>query len=397
MSGDGTRHKIDIAFHCCSLSLQCQLAQPPSSVLVITHRVMLGTEQSARMHAKWFRHGITEADTAVVVTLNSLVKYIKPLDRDWNVIIIDECDLVRKTFAASTMNSVRWETIEYLRSLLRKATLVVICQAEISDGCVGFYAQPMGIDTASRDHLTALKIVKPESMHPIEYSQDCAVVVQQLYRHLAQNLAPLLPSRQYNDGLDGLCYDPDPAKRGKSMDEIFLQGKKLCDIKVPKNRHIVRTAGEIRSDDNDSTSRVRPLPETVNIDQNIDQQTTDSTLTELADLFVPTYTLVSATIIFTTRKKFGTLLTSALKAWCVKNGVDPGCVRFISADTKNQGWHAQFCQNPSENCKDALILICTGVMGAGTSLDRHFPRFFGFLFNGVMDHVSELQFTARLR
>lgn len=364
---------------------------------------MLGMEQAKRMKATYLRERGTEFQNAVVVCINSLVNLVMPLDLEWDLIIIDECDLVRKTFAASTMDSVRWQTIDYLRKLLLQAKTVVICQAEISASCGEFYADPMGIDTNSRDRLTALKIVKPESSHPIEFSQDMALVTQIMIHRYVTNLVPLKPNRSPHDEGDGLWYEEEYEEVDGPFTVACLYTEPTLDkIIIPKLKPL--TSSESRSDDRSLPREVGGGGSTVATGTlTWDESSADSgdSLQEPDAEPIPsvvfTHCLKRPFVVFTTKKTHGLCLTILMQKIAVKLGADPHRIKFISADTKLENvWHRKFCSNPGLYSKDADVLITTGVMGAGISLDDIYSMWFAFL-HIMMPHTEEEQFVARVR
>ncbi|CAJ1963084.1 unnamed protein product [Cylindrotheca closterium] len=54
---------------------------------------------------------------------------------------------------------------------------------------------------------------------------------------------------------------------------------------------------------------------------------------------------------------------------------------------------AEFANDPNENASRADVLV----VGAGFSISKHFHFFFAFLFNRILSHEDERQFTRRLQ
>jgi hypothetical protein len=79
-------------------------------------------------------------------------------------------------------------------------------------------------------------------------------------------------------------------------------------------------------------------------------------------------------------------------------GADPDRIQGVWAAIKIVSPFAQdFAEDPNETGKRCDVVICSSVIGAGFSVEKHFQSFHAFLYTGVLNLDEEKQLIQRLR
>lgn len=377
-------------------------------MLILTHRVLLGQEQSRRLGAKYYKDELSRSDRIVVVCVNVLVSKIKSLNEEWQVIIMDEADLVSKHMVNDTMKSFKWQANRYLTALLRRCWICVVCQAEMPEQCVEHIACQMEIDTTKRDHLKCLKVVKPKASIPIQHCQNQMHIIQFMIHQYVSSMAPIKEGRSHNDSLEGPIYDSNLAGTCDFTIDDLYSGEPLSKVKVPKPRptKAAETASRYGDDTNDGAGS-SPPPRYVDFDDT--QSTGDSTLstsqrvgTDNSSSRVneqkPTSACSMPVVVFCNKKEQCIVLGEMFKRIAVLAGADPSRILVITADTKNcDGLESHFCKDPNRYACKVDVLFATSVLGAGLSIDTHFVNTFVMYLNRITTVTEGTQLAARVR
>lgn len=176
--GCGKTHQ---AAHLCAI---CSEMEPPLKVLVVSFRRMLAMQTAARLN------GISYTDVNVAsiyndplpgcfcICLNSVAKLARGVRFD--VIILDEAGLTRRHFLSATMSKVILPVYERFCELIRASYFVCIMQDGITGPDVQFYTDIAKVAFDDRDKLLAFCMKKPTLVHPIMYTSDRELAVQNL-------------------------------------------------------------------------------------------------------------------------------------------------------------------------------------------------------------------------
>ena len=79
-------------------------------------------------------------------------------------------------------------------------------------------------------------------------------------------------------------------------------------------------------------------------------------------------------------------------------GADTERVKGLWAAVRDESdFCRRFTKEPNLAAMDADVVVCTSTVGAGFSVEKHFHRFFAFLFTRILDFGEERQFIQRLR
>ena len=180
----------------------------PQTVLVVTFRVSLATQLAVRLSMRDYKVTTTDRFTQeqlnamiragefdkLVICLNSLMKVG---DKKFDVLILDECGLIRRYFVSRVMTSVLAGVWKKFIRLVQSARNVIMCQDYVSQADVGFYTGLDDVDPTNRAEVRAFRFVKPIVIHPIKISNNFAASIHQLLE-------------SYDDAFDddGTCTQP---------------------------------------------------------------------------------------------------------------------------------------------------------------------------------------------
>ena len=360
------------------------------------------------MDAKYYEHGITEDDHVVVVCINSLER-VK--DRVWECILLDECDMVRTSLVGSHMSNRMYVVADVLSRMLKNASYVVLCQAEVSFDCVSFYAGLMGIDVLERTRLSALKITKPEAIHPIRYTTDKTYVMLQVLNMFVEGIAELKEGRQPHDDGYGKPYDestigsldllgimrridpasrppPDPQMTEEECVAFYDRGGLPFESVHQGPITTPRTTSDVPSEVNINDSQTINTSLTT-IDQDHEEEQQPRNITRM---------LARPFIVYCSSKNDAHIITHILKMFAHDIGMRPEDIRIVCAETKGSTpWHERFESDANRYSKFAQVLVCTSVMDTGVSLTKDYVRFAAFLDPSILTFDQALQFIVRSR
>jgi hypothetical protein len=336
---------------------------------------------------------MSETDEALVICLNSLWK-IKEWNMHWWAIVVDEASLCRLHFTTNTMSDKRFEIYQLLWQFLSSARLAVVAQAELYEKDVEFYANAMAIDPTGRDRLMAIKIDKPESIHPIGYTTRFLYLFQTLVKCYVKSLAKLKDGRSALDNIQSsVPWHPDTI--GHCDVELVykeLKDGKLDTLKVPKVRQLTSEELERLYGNNDNALSLGSTLST----ELFSEHQRDITMFDDDDYTVKV-TCTMPAVCFCASKKTAQACCILLQKVATIYGADPTRIKVLDADTKHcKGWHSRFSYDPNNYAHHCDVLFATSVIIAGFSIDTHFVHFYTILFNNILMHIEEQQLIGCL-
>jgi hypothetical protein len=138
-------------------------------ILVVSFRTVLSIQQAHRFGIKCYldlsKDRMRRDPPQLTCCLNSLVFLSK--DPKYDVLILDECGLIRRHFMSNTMGSCLRECYDALKRIQRNAKNVIMLQEGISVEDVRFYTEAEDIAPDDRGQVNASAFLKPIEIHPI--------------------------------------------------------------------------------------------------------------------------------------------------------------------------------------------------------------------------------------
>lgn len=103
-------------------------------------------------------------------------------------------------------------------------------------------------------------------------------------------------------------------------------------------------------------------------------------------------------IVFCSSLSIAEFIVTVLKETAKSNGWDHKRIHGIWSSVKEETEFAcKFAMDPNACAKEADVVVCTSVVGAGFSITHHFGSFHAFLDLNILTHTEETQFIQRLR
>jgi hypothetical protein len=103
-------------------------------------------------------------------------------------------------------------------------------------------------------------------------------------------------------------------------------------------------------------------------------------------------------MVFCSNAKMCEILVRLLSKTADEIGAEKNRVKGLWASMKKV---SDFCKafsiSPNEAASEADVVICSSMIGAGFSVEKHFQRFFAFLYTNILNFDEEKQFIQRLR
>lgn len=91
-------------------------------------------------------------------------------------------------------------------------------------------------------------------------------------------------------------------------------------------------------------------------------------------------------------------IVTQLRAEAVKRKADPNRIQGLWARIKDKSdFGLRFQKDPNEVAEEVDAVVCTSVIGAGFSINRHFEAFHAFFLTDILVFEEEKQFLQRLR
>eukprot|EP00956_Cyclotella_meneghiniana_P011789 scaffold16561_cov117-Cyclotella_meneghiniana.AAC.5 len=287
----------------------------------------------------------------------------------------------------------------------------------------------MGIDTNQRDRVTALKVSKPESIHPVRFTHDKNYVWLQLVNTFVEGLAELKEGRQPHDGgEDNGQGKPYKENTIGSLDLLELLQSVPSTFELPKEKVMTEeecveffdSPGEPFVPLVPSPTRrrrsTRDVPIVVSVDDSQSQSTSLTTNVSQEEEVpeevevqeeVPedqeeerriTRMLARPFIVYSSSKEEAHIITHVLKVLAYHAGMRTEDIRMVCAETKGSTpWHQRFESNANRYAPFAQVLVCTSVMDTGVSITKPYVRFIAFLDPGILTFEQALQFIVRAR
>jgi hypothetical protein len=104
-------------------------------------------------------------------------------------------------------------------------------------------------------------------------------------------------------------------------------------------------------------------------------------------------------LVLTSSLAFAEVLFEMLSE-CAATDERRGRIRLMTSRQRVQpqdDFDKKFGEEPDEWGVVADVIICTSVIGAGFSIEKHFTHFYAYFFNNILTHTEERQFLQRLR
>jgi hypothetical protein len=280
-------------------------------VLVVSFRSVLSIQQAHRFGIKCYldltKERMRQDPPQLTCCLNSLIYLSK--SPKYDVLVLDECGLIRRHFMSSTMGSCLRECYDALNVIQRNARNVIMLQEGISLEDVRFYTEADDVAPDDRGRVSASAFLKPICIHPIQWTYDMRTAIGKLVEEYKASFEDHIGE---GGVVTKVCTQPIM---------VFCSKASVCERIVVM---LIQAAEDIGAD----TERVKGL-------------------------------------------------------WAAVRDESDFCRRFT--------------KEPNLAAMDADVVVCTSTVGAGFSVEKHFHRFFAFLFTRILDFGEERQFIQRLR
>ena len=103
-------------------------------------------------------------------------------------------------------------------------------------------------------------------------------------------------------------------------------------------------------------------------------------------------------IVFCSSLSVAEFIVTVLKETGKRNNWDINRIHGIWSTVKEESeFTMRFAVDPNASSKEADVVVCTSVVGAGFSITHHFGSFHAFLDLNILTHTEETQFVQRLR
>lgn len=234
---------------------------------------------------------------------------------------------------------------------------VTMLQDGVSRDDVQFYTEIDAVDCEDRRHVNAMQFRKPVQVHPIRYTLDEWAAVANLKK----------------------CYREAFDDRGDCRGPFVVFCSAVCFAKFLVE--VLRREAEL-------VRRERGFPE---VDGELDpfKPTREQVEWERENPAIPEeniYPLYEGTIV------------RGLGVGPQEEGPNPWRVQGTWGENKETASFAKaFRDKPNDASGLVDVIVCTSVVGAGFSIDKHFHCFHGFLWSKILDFNEGNQFIRRLR
>jgi hypothetical protein len=175
------------------------------TVLVVSFRRVLSIQQAQRFGIHCYldlsRSQILEDPKVLTLCLNSLTLLSK--DPKYDMLILDECGLIRRHFMSRTMASSVRQCYVALKKIQKNAQNVIMLQEGISLEDVRFYTEAEDIAPDDRGHVNASCFLKPIEIHPIRWTSDLPSAYGVLVKEFKESF-----EASGVDGLTQVCKHP---------------------------------------------------------------------------------------------------------------------------------------------------------------------------------------------
>jgi len=276
-----------------------------NTICCVSFRVFLATQQAQRLGMTNYRecgYISTDPPNQLVIVVNSLVKLALKV---YNIVILDECGLIRRHFLNQTMKKILRPAYNRFVQLIKGVSTVVLLQDGISRDDVQFYTDIDGVDCDDRNQILATQFIKPRRIHPIKYSQNFIAATHMMVQSY---------SHSFRRNIDGV------------------------------------------------------------------------------------YECTQPFMVFCSSLYLATFLTKLLQRTAAERGWEHKRIHGIWSSVKEETEFARnFSKDPNRCAKEADVIVCTSVIGAGFSVSHHFGSFHAFLSLNILTHTDETQFVQRLR
>lgn len=125
--------------------------------------IRFGTECYLDLTEEEMNNGVKK----LTICLNSLTKLGSML---YDVVILDECGLIRRHFLSNTCKKYVAAIYNQFVGLLRAAKFVVMCQDGVSERDIQFCTEVDAVSADDRTHVSCIRFVKPTRIHPIKWT-----------------------------------------------------------------------------------------------------------------------------------------------------------------------------------------------------------------------------------
>ena len=171
---------------------------PRKSMIVVGFRRFLCIQQAKRLEVMCYLEYNTQElmetpPDMLTICANSLWKLG---DKEYDVVVLDECGLVRRHFLNSTVTKVLGSVYNRFVQLIKNAEFVCMLQDGVSHEDIQFYTNLENEQCDNRVVMNAIKFVKPVEIHPIKYTTDCFAAMDAMVQ------------KYKNSVHNGICHQP---------------------------------------------------------------------------------------------------------------------------------------------------------------------------------------------
>jgi hypothetical protein len=165
------------------ISLVDKAKAEEKSVCVVSFRRFLAMDQAKRLDIACYcmlpADQMRDGPDRLTICLNSLCMLG---GKSYDIVILDECGLIRRHFLCRTVSKVLWPVYHRFVRLIQDAENVIMMQDVVTQKDVDFYTQLDDVDAEDRTCVKALRFVKPTVIHPIKYTTKLYFALSNLKR-----------------------------------------------------------------------------------------------------------------------------------------------------------------------------------------------------------------------
>jgi hypothetical protein len=155
--------------------------QEDRTVLVVSFRRFLATQQAKRLDILCYLD-LSPAELGagpkmLTLVLNSLLKIG---EEAYNIVVLDECGLIRRHFFSRTMVNILPAVYKAYRRVLQTADNVIMLQDGLTRNDIQFHTEIDNVDCEDRSKVSAYSFEKPVEIHPLQCTTDFYMALQNL-------------------------------------------------------------------------------------------------------------------------------------------------------------------------------------------------------------------------